>query len=344
MNGTHSFIGGRLKKDVFNKYGILLVSKNTILNDENIQKINVNHILLGKADICFENQDVSINEMSRVVIQEATEQVEGIFNLVRYSKKIPILEVREKIIPSIQQAAENPNIFQLFSQLQSRDDYTYRHNIGVGVIATLIGKWMNLSETMLSLLTLSATLHDVGKMKVPLDILNKPGRLTEEEFKHIKKHTIHGYDLIKSTIGLSHRTALVALQHHEREDGSGYPFQLKGEKIDLLSKIVGVADVFHAMTSNRVYHNASPFFHVMKQMNEDVFGKLNPEVVTTFVQHIMKSLVGNDVLLTDGRHGTIIMTHPHDPFRPLVQTHESFVDLTRERTVNIDKVLNSSPI
>jgi hypothetical protein len=82
----------------------------------------------------------------------------------------------------------------------------------------------------------------------------------------------------------------------------------------------------------------------MKQMNEDVFGKLNPEVVTTFVQHIMKSLVGNDVLLTDGRQGSIIMTHLHDPFRPLVQTQESFVDLTRERTVNIDKVLNLSPI
>jgi HD-GYP domain-containing protein (c-di-GMP phosphodiesterase class II) len=201
------------------------------------------------------------------------------------------LEVREKIIPPIQEAAENPNVFQLFSQLQSRDDYTYRHNIGVGVIAALIGKWMNLSGSTLSLLTLSATLHDVGKMKVPLDILNKPGRLTDEEFKHIKKHTIHGYDLIKSTVGLSHRTALVALQHHEREDGSGYPFQLKGEKIDLLSKIVGVADVFHAMTSNRVYHDASPFFHVMKQMNDDVFGKLNPEVVTTFVQHIMNKRI-----------------------------------------------------
>jgi HD-GYP domain-containing protein (c-di-GMP phosphodiesterase class II) len=175
MNGTHSFIGGRLKKDVFNKYGTLLVSKNTILNDENIQKIDLNHIVITEADIDFKNQGISINEMSRKVIQEATEQVEGIFDLIRYSKKIPILEVRDKIIPSIQQAAENPNIFQLFSQLQSKDDYTYRHNVGVGVIATLIGKWMNLSESMLSLLTLSATLHDVGKMKVPLDILNKPG-------------------------------------------------------------------------------------------------------------------------------------------------------------------------
>jgi hypothetical protein len=94
----------------------------------------------------------------------------------------------------------------------------------------------------------------------------------------------------------------------------------------------------------QVMNDASPFFHVMKQMNDDVFGKLNPEVVTTFVQHIMKSLVGNDVLLTDGRRGTIIMTHPQDPFRPLVQINESFVDLSRERMVNIEKVLNSASL
>src|SRR5690606_23577733 len=153
----------------------------------------------------------------------------------------------------IQNVSENTNVLQLFVALQAKDDYTYRHNIAVGALANLIGNWMNLDHQALMQLTTAALLHDVGKVLISESILNKPGKLTDEEYAIMKKHTIYGYEILNDTVGISHRQALVALQHHERMNGSGYPMGIKRDNIDLFSRIVAVADIFHAMTSNRVY-------------------------------------------------------------------------------------------
>src|SRR5699024_8481448 len=126
-------------------------------------------------------------------------------------------------------------------------------------------------------------------------------------------------EMIKNTVGTNHRQALVALQHHERMDGSGYPFSITKEKIDLFSRIVAVADVFHAMTSKRVYRNASPFYEVLIQLEKDSFGSLDPTITRLFVENIMNSLIGNSVLLTNGRKGTILMIPRNDPVHPLVK-------------------------
>src|SRR5690625_7353760 len=133
-------------------------------------------------------------------------------------------------------------------------------------------------------LTTDVLLHDVGKMLVPEEILNKPGQLTEEEFQEMKNHTLYGYEILKDTVGVNHRQALVALQHHERMDGSGYPLQLKRDEIDLFSRIVAVADVFHAMSSNRVYQERSPLYEVLAEMEREVIAKLDPEITYLFIR------------------------------------------------------------
>ncbi|MCD9022085.1 HD-GYP domain-containing protein [Cohnella silvisoli] len=201
------------------------------------------------------------------------------------------------IIPMIHHTTEHQNLFGLFATLQSKDDYTYRHNLGVGVISTLIGQWLDMEESDLSELTMAATLHDVGKVKIPLDILNKPGKLTDEEYAMMKKHAEFGYEIIKQTPGTNHRQALVALQHHERQDGSGYPHGIQSSDIDLFSRIIAVADIFHAMSSRRSYRNASPFYDILRQMQNDTFGALDPEITRLFLGKIMQSLIGNEVLL-----------------------------------------------
>ena len=169
-----------------------------------------------------------------------------------------------------------------------KNEYTYRHNICVGVIATYIGKWLGLSEEELSKLTLAATLHDIGKTMISGSILNKPGKLTELEYEEMKHHTIYGYRLIKKIPGLHPSIALTALQHHEREDGQGYPLGINGYHIHSFSKIVAIADIFHAMSSHRVYHEAIPFYEVIAQMKENVFGKLNPEILLVFLNKMME--------------------------------------------------------
>jgi HD-GYP domain-containing protein (c-di-GMP phosphodiesterase class II) len=239
----------------------------------------------------------------------------------------------------IHQTTEQPDLLGLLLSLQSKDDYTYRHNVGVGLIAALIGKWLNLKENELTQLTIAATLHDIGKVKIPTDILNKPGKLTKDEFALMKKHTIFGYQMLTETIGINHRQALVALQHHERQDGSGYPFRVGATKIDLFSRIVAVADVFHAMTSNRAYRDASPFYMILKQIHDNAFGAFDAQIIHLFLNKMMQSLVGNEVLLTDGRTGSIIMINPLDPLRPLVRLETVFVDLSKESELFMEQVI-----
>jgi HD-GYP domain-containing protein (c-di-GMP phosphodiesterase class II) len=337
---NEGFLGKRLKQDIFNEAGILVASAFVVLNHAQLKILESHHIVLEQRNVetvpaISANSDFEKNTL----INESVLQMEEIFHSIQRTRKIPLLDIRRQIIPIIHQTAEQKYLFRLFTSLQSKDDYTYRHNIAVGVIATLIGKWIGLTEAELSQLSMAATLHDVGKIKIPLEILNKPGELTKDEYKLMKKHTIYGYEMIKETVGTNHRQALVALQHHERQDGRGYPFGIRADKIDYFSRIVAVADVFHAMISKRAYRNASPFYETLKQMKQNAFGDLDPRIVSLFLDKIMQSLIGNDVLLTDGRKGTIVMINRVDPIHPLVRIGDLFLDLSKEPALQIEQVI-----
>ena len=262
-----------------------------------------------------------------------------LYNSFHETGIVPVNELQEQVIPAVQEVVNHPNIFELFEAVKAQGDYAYKHNIGVGVISTLIGKWLELNEEELTALTLAGTLHDIGNLRIPQDLLNKPGKLTEEEFDVVKKHAIYGYEILKKTQGVSYRTALVALQHHEREDGSGYPLGLTSDKIDLFSKIVAVADIFHAMSSKRPYHNALPFYEVVRQMKEGFFGKLDPTIVSVFLDNIITKMVGQKVILTDDRIGEIVFINPHEDEAPLIKVDEEFIDLSCQRSLQIKQII-----
>ncbi len=292
------------------------------------------------------HQSIGLNPYSHLMIKEITKEIDAatnhmkeLFKDIGNGGKFSLEIIQENIVPTIRQAAEIPHLYHLFYELNEKDEYTYRHTICVGIIATMIGKWLNLPPKDLNDLTLGATLHDIGKAKISVEILHKPGKLTKEEYDEMKLHTIYGYELLKNIDSIHENVALIALQHHEREDGKGYPMGLAGHQVGYLSKIVAVADVFHAMSSARVYHQASPFYAVMKQMQNDAFGKLEPNIVLTFMNKIMNSLVGKRVLLTDQSEGIILMIDPYDPIRCLIQTDERLIDLRYSQNLQIEKVL-----
>jgi putative nucleotidyltransferase with HDIG domain len=332
-------IGVSIKRDIFNKSGALVVPANTKLKGDDISKLINHRINLAEIEYSGEQvREIPANSVS-MMLDDATDQVKKAFDSIRYGHRIPLTDMKRSLIPVIRQAAEPGNLFQLLNMLRSKDDHTYKHNVGVGVLATLIGRWLKLDETELSVLALAGTLHDIGKMKVSNDIIHKPGKLTFDEYELMKKHTIWGYEMLKKTAGSSHRLAIVALQHHEREDGSGYPFGLSNDKIDPFSKIVSIADVFHAMTSQRSYHAASSFFTVIKQMNSDVFGKLNAKIFFMFMKKMMESMVGSEAVLTDGRKVKIVLANPYDPINPLVMYDDQFMDLSKDRTLQLQEIL-----
>lgn len=330
-----NLIGKKLKSDVINTYGVTIIPAHTVINSDSIRlllshKIDINSLFL--------TAEVEINDPYPLV-QQVVAKSKLLFESIIESRKVPLLEIRNEVIPSIQDISNNENLFELFEAIKAKDDYTYQHNIGVGVLSTLIGRWMNLSESELSILSLGAVLHDIGKVKIPKEILNKPGKLTKEEFDLMKKHTIFGYEMLKETTGLNQRIAFIALQHHERDDGKGYPLGLVKGKIDMLSSIVAVADIFHAMSSKRPYHDPIPFYEIVNQMRQEKFGQLNPHIVSIFLENIMKRLIGERVMLTDGQMGEVVYLNPHSVEKPLILIDETFYDLSKEKDLQIQSIV-----
>lgn len=258
-----SYLGRILKNDLINAYGVTVIPARSVLNAEHLELIRKQRI--NTLDIVFTDEQPQ-TPACREMVNGVVEVSKDLFNSFRLTRKVPLADIRKDVVPVVQEISLLPDIFALFEAIQGKDDYTYQHNIGVGVLSTLIGRWMNMGQAELSVLSLAATLHDIGKLKIPSELLNKPDKLTAEEFAMVRKHTIYGYEMLKETTGANSHITLTALQHHERNDGKGYPLGLKEEQIDSYSKIVAVADIFHAMSSKRPYHEAMPFHSIVEQM------------------------------------------------------------------------------
>lgn len=330
-------LGKKVKYDVMNDFGLVLIPAFTTVEQDHLNFLRQHRI--HYTEVRLMSDDESDFNASSAFVKEATHYAKDLFDRIQTKKKIPFLEIKSDLIPIVQQASEHPNLFQLLNAIKAKDEYTHQHNIGVGVLSALIGKWLELDKSEIALLSLAATMHDVGKVKVSNEILLKPDRLTDEEFNEMKRHTIYGYEMLKETVGLNPRIALVALQHHERADGRGYPLKLMNHQIDRLSRIVAVADIFHAMSSKRPYHDALPFYEVVSQMRKGFFGELDPHIVNVFLKNMIRNLIGQKVMLTDGQWGEVIYINPHDDMHPLVKIDQNFIDLSKERQVHIREII-----
>ncbi|MEK4060885.1 MULTISPECIES: HD-GYP domain-containing protein [Paenibacillus] len=330
-----SYLGRILKNDLINAYGVTVIPARSVLNAEHLELIRKQRI--NTLDIVFTDEQPQ-TPACREMVNGVVEVSKDLFNSFRLTRKVPLADIRKDVVPVVQEISLLPDIFALFEAIQGKDDYTYQHNIGVGVLSTLIGRWMNMGQAELSVLSLAATLHDIGKLKIPSELLNKPDKLTAEEFAMVRKHTIYGYEMLKETTGANSHITLTALQHHERNDGKGYPLGLKEEQIDSYSKIVAVADIFHAMSSKRPYHEAMPFHSIVEQMRRGSFGALDPHVVSVFLENIVKRTVGRDVILTDGRVGEIVYLNPHNIETPLIKIDGEYIDLGKMRDLKIKEI------
>jgi putative nucleotidyltransferase with HDIG domain len=334
-NATPPLAGRILSRDLFNSHGVMILPVSHRLKEEDLIRLKDHGIELEEIDI----EPLTDESKALLALEESVTTVQHIFRDIRHTGRIPVLDIRNEIMPAIVQSTEQVQVFPLLISMQAKDDYTYRHNIAVGAIASMLGRWVGLAENELSILTIGAILHDVGKMRIPELILNKKDKLTDEEFDFMKKHTIFGYEMIKECVGLSHRSALIALQHHEREDGTGYPLQLLGDQIDYLSKIVAISDVFHALTSNRAYRNASPFYEILRQMYTGSLGNFDRHILQVFTKRLMNALIGCEVELTDGRTGKVVLINPVDPTRPLIQAKDVFIDLSKEIHLHMEQII-----
>lgn len=222
--------------------------------------------------------------------------------------------------------------------LGRHDEYTACHSIGVALISRLIGRSEGLGDIQMKELTAGAVLHDIGKIRVPREILQKPGKLSKEEYEQIKFHAEFGFEMLQNIKGIPSSAAVVALQHHERENGSGYPYGLSQHEIHPFSKIVAVADVFHSMISKRAYKDPLPFYHVLKGLSENIYGTFEPQAVLHIQITFMEMSIGSQVRLSNGHEGTLIEIQPDDPLYPLVEVCGELIDLSQIKNLHVERI------
>lgn len=227
--------------------------------------------------------------------------------------------------------AQQEELSVLLEGLQHKDNYTYRHNIGVAIVAAMLAKWLDFPEHERRLITLGGLLHDIGKLQISEHLLLKPGALSEDEYNSIKNHALYGYNILKKDTMYENVVCLMALEHHEREDGSGYPDKKTAKDIHPFSKIIAIADVFHAMTSHRVYRSGQALYTVLQHLRDEGFGRMEPTYVATFIQKLMELAVGQVVELSNGMVGKIAFVSPANPLHPLVQIQDDLVDLSKTK-------------
>ena len=230
-------------------------------------------------------------------------------------------------------------LFDMLNQMHSLDDSVYAHCINVALISRMIGRWLHFEQHDLDTLTCCGLLHDIGKVMIPDEILNKPGKLTDDEFALIKSHPKFGYEMLRNQ-NIDSRIKRSALMHHERYDGSGYPNGLTDELLSDYAMIVAIADVYDAMTAARAYRVPLSPFQVISNFEDDGFQKYHTKYIYVFLHRIASTYQNNRVLLSDGRACKIVMLNQNSLSRPIVQFDDGeCLDLSAQRELYITKIL-----
>ena len=267
---------------------------------------------------------------------------------LRLKKSFDVPRVSEIVNRIVDDLLSNKNIMINLADLRSVDEYTFAHSVNVAVVAIVIGKALGYNQLRLRDLGIGAILHDIGKTEIPLEILNKPGRLEASEVEIMKKHTEYGYEILKRHRDISTLSRGIPLMHHERIDGSGYPYGKKGDEIHEFAKIVAIADTYDAMTSNRIYKQKVAPDKAIEYLVSTGNYNFDYNIVKLFLNHVTLYPVGTIVRLNTAQKGIVIDNNQYSPTRPIVRIikdeklHSSSefeeIDLQKHLTVFIEEI------
>ncbi len=259
----------------------------------------------------------------------------------RAGATLDIAKIRAIIIPLLKKYDEQKKLLPSLLELSNKKDYLYHHAVAVGIYAFAISREMEIPEGQGLQLGLAGVLADCGMAKIDSTITEKAAFLTKSEFNEVKKHPIFSYQMVQGSPLLRKEMKLAIIQHHERLDGSGYPRGEKMPKVSIFSQIIAVADIFHAMASERIYRTKESPFKVIELIKEEEFGKFDIKIVQTLQDLVCKLAIGSKVRLTNGQEGVVVFIQRDARLRPIIKMtgNESIVDLTKNRHLSIEKVI-----
>ena len=250
--------------------------------------------------------------------QEAGRLVTDFMNNVSLGGGIDGTQAKEAVSACVNSVLHSPDAFLWLSQLKNKDQYTAQHSLNVCVLSILLGRYIGLSKLKLNQVGLCGMMHDMGKMLVPLDILNKPAQLEPGELEIMKNHTTLGHELLKSSTYMFSGAVETALTHHEHIDGKGYPQHIKGNRLSHYSNLVAVVDMYDAITSDRVYQKGRTHHQATKILLDNTGSHLDYQLTVKFIESLGVYPAGCFVELNDGSIAQVIEGQNESKLRPKI--------------------------
>lgn len=343
-----------IAKDVIQD-GKLIVSKGVILSGESIEKLK-KYVILSidvedepskaftesvQEDLSYVERVKNSPEYARFKdkFDDAVEEIQNSMNdVVQKNKPLDIDVMLKPVLETMESLESRISVFDMMQNMRDYDDATYVHCLNVALICNIFSRWLGFTNEETRIATACGLLHDIGKMAIGKDIIQKPAKLTNNEYEAIKQHTVAGYNLLKD-YHIDLHIKNTALFHHERCDGSGYPYGIKGPYIDKYAKMVAIADVYDAMTASRVYREAMCPFKVISIFEEEGLQKYDVGYLMTFLDHIENTYLQNRVRLNNGKEGEIIFINKGHLDKPTVKCGMDFIDLSIQKELYIEAII-----
>ena len=274
---------------------------------------------------------------------DSVDNLKNVFSkVVMHNEQIDGESILSDVENVVSKGRNSIHILDMLQCMRGDEDVTYVHSVNVALLSNMIGRivYPDISDEELKVLTLAGLLHDIGKMMVPDNIIQKKGRLTLPEYNLVKTHVLFGNNILKGIDNLDPRIAEVAMRHHERCDGTGYPGGYKREQIEPFARIVAIADTYDAMTSDRAYRAAICPFDVIEMFEREGIVKYDVEFLLPFLEKAVQAYMNTNVRLSTNQIGKVIMINKNEFSKPVVQVGDEFYDLSKETNdIVIDKVL-----
>lgn len=343
-----------IAEDVFSHTGQLLAPAQTTLDEAYIRKLKLYNIAtvavvdrnneIPKIDgieptYCERIRQSPDFQAFKTEYVDNIEEFHGTINdIVKHNAPVNTESLLVQTGSLLDSSTSSFHLFDMLHNMREFDDATYAHCVNVALIANVMGKWLKMSDDDINALTLSGLLHDIGKLTTPEQILTKPEKLTDDEYDIIKDHVKAGYKYLKDQ-DIDPRIKEACLFHHERYDGTGYPFGFSGNKIPKFARIIAIADVYDAMTAKRVYRGPLCPFTVIKFLEEESYSKYDPHFLLPFLENVVSTYIHTTVRLNNGQVGEVVMINKSSLSKPLIRCGKDFLDLQEHPDLKIEAII-----